>query len=112
MATVLRAFDYSFDGVTALKAKVGDDIDFGDMTPGLVAEGYVLEVDPPAADVASPEPEPAAPAQSPPETEAPAGEPVAAEPAVEPAAAVADAPATAPVVAEPEPAPARRNKRK
>lgn len=41
MAKVLRAFDYSFDGVTALKASVGDDIDFLDMTDGLVAEGYV-----------------------------------------------------------------------
>jgi hypothetical protein len=41
MSKVLRAFDYSFDGITALKANVGDDIDFRDMTVGLAAEGYI-----------------------------------------------------------------------
>ena len=38
---VLRPFDYSFDGVRALKALVDQKIDFLDMTDGLTAEGYV-----------------------------------------------------------------------
>lgn len=38
---VLRAFPYAFDGITVLDAKVGDEIDFRDMTDGLAAEGYI-----------------------------------------------------------------------
>ena len=83
MAKVLREFDYSFDGVTALKAKIGDDIDFGDMTVGLVAEDYV------AADAA-----PVTPAVVNVESTAPDAE---AEPAPEP---------------EPEPKPSPKRNRK
>ena len=106
MATVLRAFDYSFDGVTALKAAPGDEIDFRDMTAGLAAEGYVLEVAPPADDVAPPAPEPEAPVQSPSEPEAPQGEPVAAIAAEQPVDLTAE-PAAEPD-AEPAPKPRKR----
>lgn len=53
-STVLKSFDYSFDGVKAIKAKPGDVIDFRDMTTGLLAEGYVEAV----ADEPAPAPEP------------------------------------------------------
>lgn len=79
MALVLRAFDYSFDGVTALKAAPGDDIDFRDMTDGLQAEGYVLvEQATPAPDVAPVAAEPTEPALPEPEAAAAQDEPVAA----------------------------------
>lgn len=48
MSKVLRKFDYSFDGVTALTALVGDDIDFKEMTAGLVAEKYIEPTEAPA----------------------------------------------------------------
>jgi hypothetical protein len=41
MAKVLRAFDYSFDGVTVLHASVDDDIDFGELSAGLAGEKFI-----------------------------------------------------------------------
>ncbi len=50
---VLQSFDYSFDGIHALRALVGDEIDFLDMTDGLAAEGYVANI----PEVVTPAPE-------------------------------------------------------
>lgn len=100
MAKVLRAFDYSFDGVTALKAKVGDFIDFGDMTAGLEAEGYIEPGE-------EPEALSDAPVQSEPEVVVAADEPPVATDVVEEVVA----PVAAEVELAQEPAPKTRKRK-
>ena len=89
---VLKPCDYSFDGVRAKKALVGDEIDFGDMTAGLASEGYV--------EAATGKPEVAAP-----EPAEPVVEPVI-EPAVDPEPVVTPEPE----VAAPEPKQTRKRR--
>ncbi|MFP5433499.1 MAG: hypothetical protein ACLGIM_10345, partial [Alphaproteobacteria bacterium] len=42
MAVVIKAFPCSFDGIHSEMLEVGDERDFGFMTDGLVAAGYVV----------------------------------------------------------------------
>lgn len=48
MHKVVRPFPYSEDGLTIVHLIAGDERDFGILTAGLVAEGYVeaVQVDP------------------------------------------------------------------
>lgn len=63
MHRVVRPFPVSWDGLTLVDLIAGDERDFGEMTAGLLAEGYIepvsgapvvvaerLVVDPPAVD--------------------------------------------------------------
>ncbi len=56
MHRVVRPFAYSADGLTLVDLNVGDERDFGDLTSGLLKEGYI---DPVSA-VAEPAGEPLA----------------------------------------------------
>lgn len=96
MSKVLRSFDYSFDGITALKANIGDDIDFGDMTSGLEAEGYVEAGEMPVVVDSG-------------TTVEPVVEPVV-ETVVEPVVTQIVEPVIEPVVASPAPPPTRKRR--
>lgn len=51
MAVVIKPFSCSFDGVTSELLHPGDERDFGTMTDGLVAEGYISESKSPKSSV-------------------------------------------------------------
>lgn len=44
MHRVVRPFPVSWDGLTLVDLSIGDERDFGDMTAGLLAEGYIEAV--------------------------------------------------------------------
>ncbi|WP_153417325.1 hypothetical protein [Sinorhizobium medicae] len=54
MHKVVRPFAYSVDGLTLVDLSVGDERDFGDLTVGLLKEGYIE----PAAAAVEPTDEP------------------------------------------------------
>lgn len=58
MHKVVKPFPVSWDGLTLVDLSVGDERDFGEMTAGLLAEGYIVPVA--SAPVASIEPDAAA----------------------------------------------------
>jgi hypothetical protein len=49
MHKVVKPFPYSVDGFTLIDLNAGDERDFGAMTKGLEAEGFIAPVDKPAA---------------------------------------------------------------
>lgn len=57
MHRVVRPFPVSWDGLTLVDLHAGDEREFGDMTGGLLAEGYIEAVSAPP--VAAPAREPA-----------------------------------------------------
>jgi len=58
MHRVVRPFPVSWDGLTLVDLHAGDERDFGDMTAGLLAEGYIepVEAAAPVAGVTAAEP--------------------------------------------------------
>lgn len=48
---VVKPFPFSEDGFTLVDLNVGDERDFGDMTGGLEAEGWIEAVDTAAAGI-------------------------------------------------------------
>lgn len=45
MHRVVRPFPVSWDGLTLVDLIAGDERDFGEMTAGLLAEGYIAQAD-------------------------------------------------------------------
>lgn len=44
MYQVLKPFKYAEDGIRAVDLAEGDELDFGSIAPGLIAEGFISEV--------------------------------------------------------------------
>jgi hypothetical protein len=80
VAVVLEPFAFAADGFTLEHLKPGDDRDFGDSLPGLIAEGFVVDV--PATETPPQRDADAAGPDTPPDaTNAPDGPPAGEEPA-------------------------------
>lgn len=56
MHRVVRPFPVSWDGLTLVDLNAGDERDFGEMTAGLLAEGYIEPAE--SVPVVDPTPEP------------------------------------------------------
>lgn len=44
MHKVVKPFAYSVDGLTSVVLAIGDERDFGDLTGGLLAEGWIKPI--------------------------------------------------------------------